>query len=437
VARRPRSNPPPLPEPPDDADRTVTPRLRFPEFRATPWTLTPLSRLASPVDDRVGTMDCIPYTVTSGVGLISQEEKFGRTIAGNSFKNYIRLLQNDFAYNKSATKAFPEGYVSRYAGDEPAAVPNSIFTCFRSDPRQIDPVFLEYQFAGNLHGRWLRKYLTVGARAHGSLNVSDDDLFALPVPLPLGPLAKAEQQKIAACLGSLDDLIAAQGRKVEALKAHKKGLMQHLFPREGETRPQVRFPDLENQSEWKRHPFGEVARFINGRAYSKEELLDQGPYRVLRVGNFFTNDHWYYSNLQLDDDKYCEDGDLLYAWSASFGPRIWTGEKVIYHYHIWKVVEHDGFDRRFLYACLDYETEKMRTASARGLGMQHLTKSGIEAWECAMPSDLDEQRRIADCLGSLDATIAAESAALAALRTHKAGLMQQLFPAVPSPNGSV
>ena len=88
--------------------------------------------------------------------------------------------------------------------------------------------------------------------------------------------------------------------------------------------------------EWKK--LGEVATLINGKAYKKHELLDEGPVPVLRVGNFFSNRSWYYSDLELPEDKYCHNGDLLYAWSASFGPKIWDGEKAIYHYHIWKVV---------------------------------------------------------------------------------------------------
>ena len=81
----------------------------------------------------------------------------------------------------------------------------------------------------------------------------------------------------------------------------------------------------------------EVARLINGRAYNKDELLNEGKYPVLRVGNFFSNRGWYFSDLELDDKNYCSDGDLLYAWSASFGPKIWDGEKTIFHYHIWKL----------------------------------------------------------------------------------------------------
>ena len=237
-----------------------------------------------------------------------------------------------------------------------------------------------------------------------------------------------EQQKISDCLTSLDAIIAAQGRKVEALKAHKRGLMQQLFPREGETRPRLRFPEFRNAPEWKGKLLGEAATFYNGRAYAKEELLERGKYLVLRVGNFFTNDHWYYSDLELDDTKYCDEGDLLYAWSASFGPRMWRGGKTIYHYHIWKVVEKEGVSKAFLFYRLDADTEEMRARTANGIGMFHITKGTIESWMSAFPN-LEEQQRIADCLSSLDTRITAETSQLAALKTHKQGLMQQLFPA--------
>ena len=89
---------------------------------------------------------------------------------------------NDFAYNKSATKEFPQGYIARYSGTKDAAVPNSIFTCFRPNTAVVIPEYLDHLFHGNHHGRWLRKYITVGARAHGALNVSGDDLMSMPVP---------------------------------------------------------------------------------------------------------------------------------------------------------------------------------------------------------------------------------------------------------------
>jgi type I restriction enzyme S subunit len=192
--------------------------------------------------------------------------------------------------------------------------------------------------------------------------------------------------------------------------------------------PKLRFPEFRDSGEWEEKKLGEVATFYNGKAYKQEELLDQGKYRVLRVGNFFTNNNWYYSDLELDDTKYCDYGDLLYAWSASFAPRVWDGEKIIYHYHIWKVVEKKNIDKKFLFIILEHETERLKDQSANGLGLLHITKGTIEGWKCGFPT-LPEQKKIADCLTSIADRITAETQKLDTLKAHKKGLMQQLFPA--------
>lgn len=158
---------------------------------------------------------------------------------------------------------------------------------------------------------------------------------------------------------------------------------------------------------WVDAQVGEICRLLNGRAYSKSELLDSGKYRVLRVGNLFTNPHWYHSDLELDDDKYCQAGDLLYAWSASFGPHVWKGEKVIYHYHIWKV-EHDEnlIHRDFLKAFFHWDTNRIKQQQGSGSTMLHVTKKSMEERAIPVPS-ASEQRRIA---AKLDTTLAAVDA---------------------------
>ena len=131
----------------------------------------------------------------------------------------------------------------------------------------------------------------------------------------------------------------------------------------------------------------EIARIINGRAYSQPELLKQGPYPVLRVGNFFSNRSWYYSDLELDQDKYCNTGDLLYAWSASFGPRIWDGGKVIYHYHIWKVEEKANLVlREWLYWWFLWDVNQIKEAHGTGSTMMHVTKGAMESRPVQLPS---------------------------------------------------
>jgi len=144
---------------------------------------------------------------------------------------------------------------------------------------------------------------------------------------------------------------------------------------------------------WTFARFGELVRVLNGRAYSKPELLDKGT-PVLRVGNLFTSKDWYYSNLELEADKYCDEGDLLYAWSASFGPFIWTGPRVIFHYHIWKLDLFSGkhLSKDFLYLVLQERTEAIKS-SGHGISMAHMTKEKMEQLPIAVPP-LDEQHRI-------------------------------------------
>jgi type I restriction enzyme S subunit len=149
----------------------------------------------------------------------------------------------------------------------------------------------------------------------------------------------------------------------------------------------------------------DVIKVINGRAYKKPELLNDGKYRVLRVGNLFTNNSWYYSNLELPENKYCDKGDLIYAWSASFGPRIWKEGKVIYHYHIWKMIcDETVINKDFAFQFLDWDKDMMKKEHSRGVGMFHLTKSAIEDRKLFLPT-LQEQKRIVDKLDGLFAKI--------------------------------
>ena len=156
---------------------------------------------------------------------------------------------------------------------------------------------------------------------------------------------------------------------------------------------------------WEMKKLGEVCRFINGRAYTQQELLKEGKYPVLRVGNFYTNRDWYFSDLELPEDKYCERGDLLYAWSASFGPRIWDGEKVIYHYHIWKVEPNEKLiSKDFLFQILEWDTEAIKTAHGTGTTMMHVGKGSIENRLVPLPP-LPEQQRIVAILDKVFSVI--------------------------------
>ncbi|EIB7707673.1 restriction endonuclease subunit S [Listeria monocytogenes] len=190
--------------------------------------------------------------------------------------------------------------------------------------------------------------------------------------------------------------------------------------------PVIRFKGFSEA--WEQRKLGEDVNFLNGRAYSQKELLDKGKYKVLRVGNFNTNDRWYYSDLELEENKYANRGDLLYLWATNFGPEIWNQEKVIYHYHIWKLkIMNINVSKQYLYTWLITDKERIKQ-STNGTTMVHVTKGHIEQREFQIPPNLTEQQKIGTFFKQLDDTIALHQRKLDALKQMKKGFLQQMFP---------
>jgi type I restriction enzyme, S subunit len=430
----------------------IIPELRFPEFKKEgEWQQNVVSQVADYENGKAHEQDIDEegkYVVVNSKFISTDGEvrKFSNSANCIAKKNDVLMVLSDVPNGRAIAKCF---YVDK---DDSYTVNQRI--C-KLTPTTADSRILYYLLNRN-------SYFLSFDDGVKQTNLRNEDVLNCPIVLPKNP---QEQQKIASCLSSLDEVIAAHSQKLELLKDHKKGLMQNLFPTNSITNdqlritneksitnyessitseddqfvirnsqirnskvPKYRFKEFEKDGEWVEKKLGDVADFINGKAYKQEELLTEGKYRVLRVGNFFTNNEWYYSDLELDEDKYCEKDDLLYAWSASFGPHIWKEEKVIYHYHIWKVKNKIGVDRQFLYNLLDYETFRMKAKSLNGFALMHITKGTIEAWESMIPKSEKEQQKIASCLSSLDTLITAQAEKIEQLQLHKKGLMQGLFP---------
>ncbi len=212
----------------------------------------------------------------------------------------------------------------------------------------------------------------------------------------------SEQQKIGEYFECINSLITLHQRKLDKLQNIKKACLEKMFPQNGESVPRIRFKGFTDT--WEQRKLSSVATFINGRAYSQDELLPTGKYKVLRVGNFYTNEKWYYSNLELNDKLYANNGDLLYTWSATFGPHIWPGNRVIYHYHIWKIDLVDTVDRNFVYQFLIKDKEAV-LSQTNGSTMAHITKQEMENKRGFFPKTKEEQSAIGTFLNTLDSVI--------------------------------
>ncbi|TVM14020.1 restriction endonuclease subunit S [Oceanidesulfovibrio indonesiensis] len=202
----------------------LTGRVRFGEFAGQEWQEKPLGALFEEVKDVVGEKDIPPYSISAGIGFVSQREKWGKDIAGRQYSKYTHLRKGEFAYNKGNSKRYQCGCAYLVRESDEISVPN-VFISFRKKHNNICADFYEHFFIANYHSRELKKYITSGARSDGLLNLNKKDFFKILVPCPL----YAEQKAIADVLNKSVAEIEAHQKQLSALKEQKKGLMQQLL----------------------------------------------------------------------------------------------------------------------------------------------------------------------------------------------------------------
>ena len=420
----------------------LVPKLRFPEFRDdAEWVATPLRQLCTPISEKVGNAKLTPVSITAGKGFVSQASKFGRDISGEQYRNYTFLRKGDFAYNKGNSTAFPQGYVCQLTEFDEAAA-SSAFLCFQLNEEQ-QPRFIQALFDQNVHGRQLASFITSGARSNGLLNIRSDDFYGVKLPLP--PEA-AEQQKIAECLLSLDALIDAEKDKLAALRDHKKGLMQQLFPRPeriengekipAENTPRLRFPEFRSAGEWEWTTVDAIAEIFKGKGISKADIISDGQQPCVRYGELYTtygeviDEVTSRTNVPKRDLFMSRANDVIIPSSGETKIDIATAACVLRDdialggdLNVIRSA-HDGtFLSYFFNGPLKYSIAKV----AQGDSVVHLYPSQIGSLNIAIPS-ADEQKRIADTMFAVDRALVERRNRITALTAHKSGLMQQLFP---------
>jgi type I restriction enzyme, S subunit len=296
---------------------------------------------------------------------------------------------------------------------------------------EIDNEYAYYVISSDTFLRSMIK--SMNASAQGGVYLGE--LAKLKIPTPPLP----QQKKIAKILSTCDRVIEKTEAAIAKYEAIKQGMMHDLFTRgidlkSGKLR--LRFeeaPELYKESElgwipkeWEVRASSTVCEFFNGRAYHISEWEEKGT-PVIRLQNLTgSGDTYYFSTLKLPENQYCYKNDLLYMWSASFGPFIWSKDKAIYHYHIWKV---NCFETKLDKLYFFYELEEFTKSvlkGASGSTMAHITKEGMEKRLLPLPS-YKEQIKIRKAILSIDGKMNAEKIELKKIQKIKKGLMQDLL----------
>ena len=348
----------------------------------------PLGKYVHAIDER--NTDLITESVL-GINIDKYFMPSVANVIGTDLRNYKLLRKGRFACNPMHVGRDGRLPVARYTENIPAIVSPAYFMFEIINENDIEPEYLMLCFRRSDFDR-MCSYRTDSSVRGG---ITWDDVCALTIPVPSLTL----QRKIVQDYQIIIDRISLLQKIDENLAEQMKSIYRYYFidyePFKEEPFHTTKIGKI--PSSWKTGKLSEVCEMLNGRAYSQDEMLTEGKYKLLRVGNFFTNDFWYYSNLELDENKYCYPGDLLFCWAATLGLYIWNEPKTIYHYHIWKVdfSRSSPLYKEYIYLCLSNEIENMKHAG-HGSIMLHLTKENVENMEIVLPATqvIEEFHRI-------------------------------------------
>ena len=389
------------------------PKLRFPEFRNAPaWSSSPLERVCEVLNKRrvpITTKDrkAGPFPYYGASGIVDYVDDF-------IFDERLILVGEDGAkwgpFEQTAFIADGKYWVNNHA----------------HVLRSVD--LIDSLLEAHLVRSDLGRYVTGAAPPKLTLG----KLKTIPVPIPSSP---AEQKKIADCLGSVNDLIAADGRKLDALRQHKQGLMQQLFPQAGETRPRLRFPEFSEEGAWEETTIGNMGEVITGSTPSTSRR------------DFYGGDFMFVSPADISDLRFVEETKttlteagfaecrpikknsvLFVCIGSTIGKVAQCSRPCATNQQINSLVASPAYVADFAYYLLDRES--VRIARLAGKQAVPIINKSLFATVKVTAPVFAEQQRIATCLSSLDNVLAAQARKIDALGQQKQGLLQQLFPSL-------
>lgn len=394
------------------------PELRFPEFKNEPeWEENSLGKCLLKHPDYGVNAAAVPFseklptylriTDISVDGYYLSNEKVSVDIDATS-DNYLE--DGDIVLARTGASV---GKSYKYRKEDGALVFAGFLIRVKPDKKKLNSDLLFHFFSTEKYWNWVN----ITSARSGQPGINGNEYANLPIPIPS---TLAEQQKIADCLSSLNNLITAQSKKVEALKEHKKGLMQQLFPKDGEKVPKLRFPEFENEPEWEEKIVDDVVnRYDNLRVpvSAINRIAGKTPY-------YGANGIQGYVSGYTHDGEFiliAEDGanDLKNYPIQYVNGKIWVNN----HAHVLQAKKNIAYNRFLKFAISKINIEPFLV----GGGRAKLNANIMMKLKIKIPKP-KEQQRIADFLSSIDELITSSAKKIEALKEHKKGLMQKLFP---------
>ncbi len=405
-----------------DKPMRLVPELRFPEFRDSgEWETRKLGDIVSRNKETFDPQKSrdTPHLIE----LENIESKTGRILGVAELEKHNSLKSRFQAGDILFGKLRP--YLQKFARPDFQGVCTSEIWVLRS--KEISSAFLFYLVQTE---RFIQlANISSGSRMpRAEWNFLAGADFKIPHP--------DEQRKIAECLGSLDALITAEGRKLEALRQHKQGLMQKLLPQPGETVPRLRFPQFRDAGEWEEKRLGDLGTLISGLTYSPKDVRD-GGLLVLRSSNIQNGeialDDCVYVRRDMNGANLTQSDDILIC--VRNGSRALIGKNAIVPKGM-PVCTHGAFMTvfrasapHFARVLLQTTAYQKQVAADLGATINSINRSQLLKYRFTVPKPA-EQQRIAACLSAVDTQIAAQARRIASLKQHKQGLLQQLFPSL-------
>jgi type I restriction enzyme S subunit len=408
----------------------LLPKLRFPEFQGTPFAADDAGTFFKAVSDRDHNKDLPVLAITQDHGAIPRDLiDYNVSVTDASLAMYKVVRDGDFIIS---LRSFQGGIErSSYTG-----LCSPAYIILRAD-EGVQAEFFRHYFKTKEYISQLNRELE-GLR-DGKM-ISYSQFARIPLPMP----SIAEQRKIAECLQSLDELIGAEMEKLEALKRHKKGLLQQLFPAEGETTPRLRFPQFRDAGEWTSSALGDVCETSSGGTplRSRKDYWDGSiPWVTTSLidGNRIVIAEEFITELAVSETsaKLFPPETLviaMYGQGKTRGRVAVLGITATTNQACAAILPNEVVSSQFLFFQIVNAYQRLRSLSNSG-GQDNLSQGLIAQFEVGLPPGKEEQLAIASALDNAALISFHQEATVVYLRFHKAALMQQLFPSIDELDG--